>query len=97
MPLLGKEPGTSVSFSEFSQVPHLILLGEAGAGKTYLFRQQAIEEKAVYVTARAFLNLPAHKVHGQFLFIDGLDERRAGRGDRDTIDKIVRHLFEVEP
>jgi hypothetical protein len=92
-----KEPDAPLSFSEFSHTPHLILLGEAGSGKTHLFREQATEEKAAYVTARAFLNLPAKKLSGQALFIDGLDERRAGRGDRDTVDAIVRHLFEVEP
>jgi predicted NACHT family NTPase len=96
-PLRGKDPDTPLAFSEFSQVPHLILLGEAGSGKTHLFREQATEEKAAYVTARAFLNVPANKIYGQSLYIDGLDERRAGRGDRDTIDDIVGHLFEVEP
>ena len=33
----------------------------------------------------------------QTLFIDGLDEKRAGRGDRDTVDAIVKKLFEVVP
>lgn len=96
-PLCRQEPDPPRSFSEFSHTPHLILLGAAGSGKTHLFWEQATEEKAVYVTARAFLNLPAKKLSGQALFIDGLDERRAGRGDRDTVDAIVRHLFEVEP
>lgn len=96
-PLRRKEPEPPLSFSEFSQTPHLILLGEAGSGKTHLFRERASQEKAAYVTARAFLNLPANRLSGQVLFIDGLDERRAGRGDRDTIDAIVRHLFEVHP
>ena len=31
------------------------------------------------------------------LFIDGLDERRGGRGDRDTIDRMVEKLLEVTP
>jgi hypothetical protein len=34
---------------------------------------------------------------GQALFIDGLDEQRAGRADRDTIDELVAKLFEVNP
>ena len=31
------------------------------------------------------------------MFIDGLDERRAGRSDRDTVDALVENLFAVGP
>jgi len=31
------------------------------------------------------------------LFVDALDERRAGRGDNNTIDRMVEKLFEHSP
>ena len=34
-----------------------------------------------------FLVTPAARFEGT-LFIDGLDEKRAGRGDRDTVDAL---------
>ena len=39
--------------------------------------------------------MPASMLTGQALFIDGLDEKRAGRGDRDTVDALMTKLFEV--
>jgi predicted NACHT family NTPase len=74
-----------------------VLLGDPGAGKTHLFRETAASEQARFIKARAFLNTPAHMLRGQGLFIDGLDEKRAGRGDRDTVDALVVKLFDVAP
>ena len=31
------------------------------------------------------------------MYIDGLDEKRAGRGDRDTVDALVEKLFAANP
>lgn len=84
-------------FSEFAGRANIILLGDPGAGKTHLFRQVAAVEGARFITARAFLSTPAEMLRGQALFIDGLDEKRAGRGDRDTIDALVIKLFDVAP
>jgi hypothetical protein len=42
------------------------------------------------------LNVP-HFNPDSKLFIDALDERRAGRGDQDTIDQMVRKLFAAIP
>jgi predicted NACHT family NTPase len=83
-------------FSEFADRSNLVLLGDPGAGKTHLFREAAAEN-ARLLKVRSFLVTPAHMLAGQTLFIDGLDEKRAGRGDRDTIDAIVEKLFEVSP
>jgi hypothetical protein len=41
--------------------------------------------------------MTASALRGTALFIDGLDEKRAGRGDRDTLDALVTKLFEVTP
>lgn len=84
-------------FSDFSDAPNIILLGDPGAGKTYLFRESALAEQARFITARAFLTMPAGTLRRQVLFIDGLDEKRAGRGDRETVDAVVTKLFSVAP
>jgi predicted NACHT family NTPase len=84
-------------FEDFADRPNLVLLGDPGAGKTHVFRQAAQNEGARFIKARAFLSLPADHLRGQALFIDGLDEKRAGRADRDTIDALVEKLFAVGP
>jgi predicted NACHT family NTPase len=40
---------------------------------------------------------PAGSKYGEILFIDGLDERRGGRGDRDTVDALATKLIEADP
>jgi predicted NACHT family NTPase len=92
-----REDATPRPFSDFSEEANIVLLGDPGAGKTHLFRETAAVEQARFVTARAFLNTPAAMLRGPALFIDGLDEKRAGRGDRDAVDAVVAKLFEVAP
>jgi predicted NACHT family NTPase len=82
--------------SAYDNAANIVLLGDPGAGKTYTFRQCAARSNGRYVTARAFLVTPAAKFDG-ILFIDGLDEKRAGRSDRDTVDALVEKLFAVSP
>jgi predicted NACHT family NTPase len=85
------------SFDGFADRPNLVLLGDPGAGKTHVFTQAARREGGRFLKARAFLSLPTDQLRGQSLFIDGLDEKRAGRADRDTIDALVEKLFAVNP
>ena len=92
-----REEAAPRPFAEFSEKANIILLGDPGAGKTHLFRDAAANEQARFVTARAFLTTPAALLRGKVLFIDGLDEKRAGRGDRDTVDALVGKLFDVAP
>ena len=84
-------------FTDFAGQANIILLGDPGAGKTHLFKEAAAAEQARFIKARAFLNTPAAMLQGQVLFIDGLDEKRTGRGDRDTVDELVVKLFAVDP
>jgi hypothetical protein len=74
-----------------------VLLGDPGAGETYVFKQAAAAEGGCFLKARAFLSKPVQMLTGQAVFIDGLDEKRAGRADRDTVDALVTKLFEVNP
>jgi predicted NACHT family NTPase len=83
-------------FSTYDAAANIVLLGDPGAGKTHTFRQSATRCGGQYVAARAFLVTPAIKFGG-ILFIDGLDEKRAGRSDRDTVDALVEKLFAVGP
>ena len=83
-------------FSSFDDQPNIVLLGDPGAGKSHTFEAFARASGGRLVTVRSFLVTPAVVV-GRTLFIDGLDERRAGRSDRDTVDELVEKLFAVGP
>jgi hypothetical protein len=83
-------------FSEFTARPNIVLLGDPGAGKSHLFETFAKAEDGRVVTVRAFLEAPVF-AKGEAVFIDGLDEKRAGRGDRDTVGALVGKLFDAAP
>ena len=82
----------------FRDVPAYVLLGDPGSGKTHAFEAEckALGSKACYVTARDFLELDPERHtewHDKTLFIDGLDEVRAGSRDvRKPFDGIRRKL-----
>ena len=82
--------------SAYDDATNIVLLGDPGAGKTHTFREAATRCGGRYITARRFLVEPATKFAGT-LFIDGLDEKRGGRSDRDTVDAVVQKLFAVAP
>jgi hypothetical protein len=83
-------------FSQCLSHRNIVLLGDPGSGKTHLFKDFAAGASGAYLPARQFLNMPSVGSEAP-LFIDGLDERRGGRGDQDTIDRMVQKLFAVGP
>ncbi len=83
-------------FSEYAARRNIVLLGDPGSGKSHLFRNFAGVEGGRYVTVRSFLATPV-MAKGDILLLDGLDEKRAGRGDRDTVDALVTKLFAAAP
>lgn len=85
---------TPKRMSDYADTPNIVLVGDPGAGKSYLFDELAQAAKTKVQSARAFLNTPPGPA-GAMLFIDELDERRAGRSDQATIDFIVQKLFTV--
>jgi len=74
---------------DFRDKSAYVLLGAPGAGKTEAFKREA-DTSENYVTARDFLALSERPgSNGAPLFIDALDERRAGLSDGSTpLDEI---------
>ena len=96
-----REPRHSAAASQplsaFRDYPAYVLLGEPGAGKTEAFKAEAaLQSDALKVTARDFVTFDAdnhQEWRGKTLFIDGLDEVRAGSEDkRPPLDQIRRNL-----
>ena len=94
----GNPPGPSQSLEAYREAPAWVLLGDPGAGKTTVFEEEAKPSAGagLFVSARDFLTFdPAD--HPEWrestLFIDGLDEVRAGKQDaRTPFDEIRRRL-----
>ncbi len=96
------EPG-SEPLSAFRSELAYVLLGDPGSGKTTAFRREREElgDAAVLLDARDFLalDLTQHpEWQGKTLFIDGLDEVRAGSSDMHTpLDRIRSRLDALRP
>ena len=94
----------SRSLAAFRDAGAFVLLGDPGAGKTTQFRREveALGADALFLPARDFLAFVETRAFagtravpwsGKTLFIDGLDEVRAGKGDpRTPLDEIRRRL-----
>jgi hypothetical protein len=76
------------------QVRHLhgyVLLGDPGSGKSAEFEREAQAAGVATVTVNDFLMLPSAMINAtNLLFIDGLDESRAGGGDGRTVMQQIR-------
>ena len=97
---------SSQPVSSYEDLPAYVLLGDPGAGKTTVFEQEAERQGACFVTARDLItfDIDNHpEWHGNTLFIDGLDEIRAGSldartpfdGIRAKLDKLGRPRFRL--
>ena len=90
-----------VPLSTYRDAPAYVLLGDPGAGKSTAFgREQRATPRSEPVTARDFRTIYGDPLSPQTgtLFIDGLDEARAGGGDpRGPFDQIRRRLMQLTP
>lgn len=90
----GSIPG---SLSDYREIGAYVLLGDPGAGKTTSFEAEALATGGCPIRARDFLTFDVrpewlHKT----LFIDGLDETRAGTADgRVPLDQLRRKLDQM--
>ena len=95
----GAEAGTtarSLPLEAFRESVAYVLLGAPGAGKTTVFETEGERDGCHCVTARDFLTFDVDDTpewHDTTLFIDGLDEKRAGVADgRTPLDAIRAKL-----
>ncbi|MBF0131472.1 MAG: hypothetical protein HQL75_02655 [Magnetococcales bacterium] len=84
--------------SDFFNKHALVILGEPGMGKTTSFIQAAREEEnAECLTIRKFCRQNnSTKLEGKTLYLDGLDEQRAGKAnDKTVLDAIIERLQDL--
>ncbi len=85
--------------SDFRSEHAYVLLGDAGLGKTTEFRNERAQlgDSATYVSARDLVTLEIKpEWRDKTLFIDGLDEIRAGTADgRTSLDQIRNRLDQL--
>ena len=81
-----------------------VLIAEPGAGKTTVLQTEAERQGGTYVTVRNFRTYDDRpEWHGTTLFLDGLDESRAGTQDgrtplndiRNKLDRLGRPRFRL--
>lgn len=92
--LHGSQERISRPLHEYRDQAAYVLLGDPGAGKTKAFEREADESGGEYIKARDFATFDSKEEYrDKTLFIDGLDEMRAGGGDgRTPLDHIRKHL-----
>ena len=89
--------GLPNTLAAYRWVHAYVLLGDPGSGKTTAFQaeSEALGDDALLITARDFLlhtTVPP-ELCGKTLFIDGLDEVRAGKSDARTPFDEIRSLL----
>jgi hypothetical protein len=92
--LLADGTPTTRPIEDWRCVDAYVLLADPGAGKSELFMAEAAATGGAFCSARDFIALGIdEKDAGKTLFIDGLDEMRAGAADgRTPLDQIRTKL-----
>lgn len=88
---------TSLPLADYRTRPAYVLLGEPGAGKSEAMQQEADACGGRRIAARNFV-VEGGGIgwQGETLFIDGLDEMRAGDGDNQSpLNKIRQKLIDL--
>lgn len=93
-----KEESAAQPLKKFSNVEAYVLLAPPGSGKSREFERQAELCSGKVIPARKFLGSKINpQWRGKTLFIDGLDEVRAGSADgRTSFDALCEKLQHLE-
>ena len=87
---------TAAPLIDYSNAAAYVLIAEPGAGKTTAFKTEAARQSAKYVTVREFRTFDKPEWRDTTLFLDGLDEARAGIEDgRAPLDDVRRKLHNL--
>jgi len=84
------------TFADILEIPNIVLLGEPGAGKSYLFNHASQHENGNYITARNFTIYADEPYTNKPVYIDALDEKRS-RVETGSIDGIILHIKLIKP
>ena len=88
----------SLTFADILEISNIVLLGEPGAGKTYLFTNANQHENGNYIPARSFIvNADESSYANKPVYIDALDEKRSRSEDPDSIGEIIKRIREIKP
>ncbi|WP_020484752.1 NACHT domain-containing protein [Methylomonas sp. MK1] len=96
-PNQNNESNQALTFADILEIPNIILLGEPGAGKTYLFRNGADHEKGNFISSRNFTIHADENFSNKPIYIDALDEKRSRTDQPDSIDEIIKHIKQIKP
>ena len=87
----------SVPLAEFAQSNAYALIGEPGSGKTTALVTEQQAHGGVFVTVRDFLTFDNPEWRGTTLYLDGLDEVRAGEADgRPPLEQVLKKLDQLD-
>ena len=70
--------GRNTPLGDYYDTAASVLIAKPDAGKTIAFEAEAARQDGVYETVRNFLRLDKPEWRGMTLFLNGLDESRAG-------------------
>lgn len=97
--LLSDKPDEATApkaLADYREASAWVLLGEPGAGKSEAFKQEAERCDGQYLPVAEFIEYPAlQEWREKVLFLDGLDETRAGSGEQNALFKIGAKLREL--
>lgn len=85
------------TFADILEIPNIVLLGEPGAGKSYLFNHASQHEDGSCITARNFTIYADESCANRPVYIDALDEKRSRSEQPDSISEIIRHIKQIKP
>jgi hypothetical protein len=92
----GDDGRESKSLAEWRHQDAFVLLGDPGAGKSWSFEDECRAVDGVLLSARNVVSgITPADINGRIVFIDGLDEVRAGSTDgRAPFDAIRKWLYD---